>query len=890
MTLNNTHRTVRQVLMHFLAMRQTNRLLRIDFPRAQPLPETLLVINRLHAVESMSRDFVYTLELLSDRPDIPVQKLLGVMITVSLIREDGTVRYFNGHVFNVRFVRNDGGFCFYELTLRPWLAFLRHRRNCCLFNELSVQSQAEAIFKHYTVADRAFSNLGEDAVMADACQFDESDYNYLHRRFESRGWHYRYSHRKDGHTLHLGGDSYECPPIDGGGTSRWRGSMSGVKANGITAFGVSRSVGPTSYHVSSFDFKTYSRALFDSASAYDPGEVAGLDVYHYAGAYAYPDQEAGEAFARLRMQETDALVERFDGAGDDDRIEAGRTFKLKDDGNELGLAATAADREFLVVEVIHTATNNYEINPNATTERRSEYSNTFTCVNRKTAWRPGRGYNSVETRIHGVQTATVVGSPNEEIFTDEFGRALVEFHWGRPGDHSRRSGWLRVASGWAGPGYGLLSVPRPGDEVLVLCQDSNPDRPIIAGRVFNGINLPSRFNGRGALPAQRYLSGIKSQEVKGGGYNQVRLDDTPREVSAQLMSSHAQSQLNLGFLTEPREDGIGKPRGSGVELITNDSASIRAAKGLLISAWERLDASGNQLSCDEHVALMQTCVDLFRTLGNAAAEYHGAQVDAQAQEALCSAVERLNEPPPESGQSGNAPPVIALGAPEGISFASPKTIVSYAGLNVDAAAAQNIQCTAGKAFTVNAGDGVSLFAKQNGVRQIAHYGKFLIQSQHDEIAINAAKDLIATSTDGVIKLMAKEIQLIAEDGSYIKVGGGIEAGTGSAIVLKASKKDFEGPATMHATVPHFAGDGKPPPHWIALHYLDPATGQGIDGAEYEIHFKGGPTITGTLDANGKARHDNVLERPVAKVVYKPRPAKQEKHADPLDAVLGSDIQ
>lgn len=195
MTLNSGYRTVRQVLADLLALRQTNRLLRIDFPRASPPDGTLLVINRLHAVESMSKDYGYTLELLSDRPDLPLDQLLGVMVSVSLIREDGSIRYFSGHVFSFRFVKNDSGFCFYEMTLRPWLAFLRHRRNCRLFNGLEVRTQASEIFARYPVADWQVATIDNDSRMNDACQFDESDYNYVHRRFESRGWHYRYTHR-----------------------------------------------------------------------------------------------------------------------------------------------------------------------------------------------------------------------------------------------------------------------------------------------------------------------------------------------------------------------------------------------------------------------------------------------------------------------------------------------------------------------------------------------------------------------------------------------------------------------------------------------------------------------------------------------------------------------
>ena len=122
-------RSVRAVLLDFLKLRQTNRLLRLDFPRNDAPPDTLLVANRLHALEALSRDFVYTVEVLSDCPDIPLKSLMAKMATVSLTREDGSTRYFNGYVSTFRFVKNDNGFCFYEMTLTPWLVFLRHRRN-----------------------------------------------------------------------------------------------------------------------------------------------------------------------------------------------------------------------------------------------------------------------------------------------------------------------------------------------------------------------------------------------------------------------------------------------------------------------------------------------------------------------------------------------------------------------------------------------------------------------------------------------------------------------------------------------------------------------------------------------------------------------------------------
>ena len=90
---------------------------------------------------------------------------------------------------------------------------------------------------------------------------------------------------------------------------------------------------------------------------------------------------------------------------------------------------------------------------------------------------------------------------------------------------------------------------------------------------------------------------------------------------------------------------------------------------------------------------------------------------------------------------------------------------------------------------------------------------------------------------------------------------------------------------MHTDLPFFAGDGKEMPPWIGLHYIDPVTSEPMAGAEYEIHLDGGPTITGKLDEQGKARHDNVVDKPVKKVVYKARPAKNDDPFTSLDFLL-----
>lgn len=69
------------------------------------------------------------------------------------------------------------------------------------------------------------------------------------------------------------------------------------------------------------------------------------------------------------------------------------------------------------------------------------------------------------------------------------------------------------------------------------------------------------------------------------------------------------------------------------------------------------------------------------------------------------------------------------------------------------------------------------------------------------------------------------------------------------------------------------------------HYLDQDTGEPVADATYEIHLEGGPVLSGQLDVAGQARHENVDNKTVTKVVYKPRPADEDPPHSPLDNLL-----
>ncbi|WP_255987370.1 type VI secretion system Vgr family protein [Chitinolyticbacter albus] len=508
-------------LLQGLLETQHNRLLTLAFPKDDG-PAATLIPNRLDADEGLSRDFRYVVEVLSDDSAIALKDVMGKMVTLELVREDGSTRYFNGYVFEFRYVRNEGGYAVYEMLLLPWLAFLRLRHDNYLFHGKALREQTELIFADYPAyLDWESRVSGADPVMTDACQFDESDYNYLHRRWEVQGWHYWYEHAADGHRLIVSDDSTMAPPVAGAnGVLSWSDEAHGLDRDGIAQFAQVRQIVSGKIASVSFDFKNPKPQQVLDNTLNRQGEVPEIEVYEYAGAYGFKHPDDGEQLVRQRMEEIESTGKRFEGGGNHRQVQAGHTFTLGGAYDTSALGADPQDREFLITEVRHTVENNYLM----AGQQPALYRSQFACQRKTVPWLPGRGFNSTMPRIYGLQTALVVGPPGEEIYCDEYGRVRVQFHWDREGAYDEKSSaWIRVATSWSGPNFGSVSVPRIGSEVVVQFLDGNPDRPLITAMVPNAATMPPW-----ELPANKTQSGLLSRSSPGGVYdnaNAIRFED-----------------------------------------------------------------------------------------------------------------------------------------------------------------------------------------------------------------------------------------------------------------------------------------------------------------------------------------------------------------------------
>ncbi|MBJ7310783.1 type VI secretion system tip protein VgrG [Rugamonas sp. CCM 8940] len=584
---------------------QGTRLLRLDYPRGDG-PASLMLVNTLRADEAVSRDFHYDVEILSDDALIPLKAVMGKMVTISLVRDDGSLRHFNGYVFAFRFVKTDGGFAFYQMTLKPWLAFLRLRHDNRCFHSLTLTELCEKIFFNYLQRDHAYRFVDAVPMVTLANQYDESDHNHLHRRLEAAGMHYWYEHRADGHTLCLGDNSTLARPIDGGGDMRYQGAAGAREEDGISQWSPARRLAPGKITLGSHNFKNATVRRSERPSLNRQGAVPRHDVYLFTGAYGFRNAD-GEALAIRRMEEIDAGGQDFSVSGNHRAAEPRRTFRMSEHFSG-GRKADAygppgedkAEREYLILSVCHHASNNYQNGRGA----QSHYSNQFTCLRKSIRWRPPLGFHSRDTRIYGVQTATVVGPEGQEIHTDQYGRVRIQWHWDREGKFDAHSSpYVRVMTASAGARFGQISVPRVGQEVVVQFLDGNPDRPLIIGSVYNAVNMPPW-----ELPANQTQSGILTRSSRGGDArhaNALRFEDRKGQEEVWL---HAEKDQRIEVehdeshsVGNDRRKQVGRDETVDVghdrtETVGNDEkVTVHGGRTVRVDHDERIDIGDNRM-------------------------------------------------------------------------------------------------------------------------------------------------------------------------------------------------------------------------------------------------------------------------------------------------------
>ena len=829
---------------------QLTGLLRISFPRNDG-PQARLMVNRFTGTEHVSRDFEFKVELLSDDAGIELEAMHGKLLCVSLVQADGSLRPFTGYVTSFKLAKTDGGLAFYEAVLKPWLAFTRLRRNNRLFHSQSLREQAETIFADYRrLPAWEWKVAGEQPQFTMATQWDETDHNYLCRRWEAAGYGYWYEHSDQGHTLRVCDDTRTAPPIDGPSPAiRFQRAGGAIEDNAIGDWSPLRQWASGQVAITGFDFKDPRSIHADTVTINQQGDIPRLEVHSYEGHYGFKHQSGACRLSQLRMEEIEARGKLYEAQGNNRHAAPGRWFTLRDHFSE------SEDREFLILEVHHEACNNYLQGENAP----AEYSNRLLCQDKALPWRPGRGFNSVDTRLLALQTAIVVGAQGQgSLNVDQYGRIQIKFHWDRDDSGSC---WVRVGSNWAGGEKGLASHPRVGSEVIVQWLDGNPDHPIVTGAVHNQRYMPPW-----KLPEQRALTGIRSRELSaeggntpGGRSNHLVLDDTQGKIQAQLRSDHLASQLSLGHINRI-EDHAGRKdaRGQGFELRTDGHGVVRAQQGLLLSTEGRPHARAHITDMEETLARLAQGQALHDSLSQSAqgAQAHQSGDQDQVVAALQAQVEAIKGRGGTPAQ-GEFPefqaPHLTLASPAGIETSTQGSTHLMSVEHTALTSGGHASLSAGKSLLVSVKEAVRMFAYKAGMKLVAASADIDISALKDSVNILAKLNI--THTANRITITAKEEVVINGGTSFSRWNAsGIVHGTSGTWRQHAAQHSFvpgksEGTPSLPQTVQ------LPPGQLDLVHQyvsLDASKKQGIRQGDYTVVDAEGGVHQGTLDGNGFA--------------------------------------
>ena len=468
-----------------------------------------------HAHERLCEEPCYRLEFQSPNPDLDMDALLGCEICIEIDLDKGCKRNFHCHIFAACDTGQLNDKYTYELECRCWLSFLAENQNCRIFQNLTVPEIVAQVCDahrrpHYRFALNCHYEPREYCV-----QFRETDLCFIKRLLEEEGIYFCVEHAADHHTVVMC-DTQHFPqmptPYDDlqflpdGEEQRAIAGREGVQRLQRT-----RRIRPNNVALRDFDYHVPSNRLDTDAQAVQAAP-AGVTLEHYDFAAGYSDTERGNRLARMRLEAYQAESHLLQGQCNARGMTYGCCFTLQGHPD--------AKRNCRYV-VTHCELHYVQDGPDSTSSGRNVACK-FLALLDSQAYHPLM--ITPKPAVPGLQSATVVGPKDSEVHTDKLGRIRVHFHWDRyKTTEEDCSCWIRVSQAWAGKGWGVIAMPRVGQEVLVTYVDGDLDRPLVTGIVYNGDN-PTPYD----LPKDIRYTGLVSRSLKHGGVqhaSQITFDD-----------------------------------------------------------------------------------------------------------------------------------------------------------------------------------------------------------------------------------------------------------------------------------------------------------------------------------------------------------------------------
>ncbi|WP_429251079.1 type VI secretion system Vgr family protein [Paraburkholderia sp. GAS333] len=869
---------------------QSDRLVKLD----TPLGANVLLPQRLVGHSRLGRDYEFTLDTVSTNENIELKTLIAQPVTLWMQQIDQSYAPHHGYVHTARRLGSDSAITCYQISFFSWMHFLRFRKDARIWQDKPADEILTDVFNMHPQARGAFRFvLRSPLPQRSFCVQYEDDWNFCHRLMEAEGLFGYFEQATDGksHTLVITDDMGSLQPLSPQTVDFYR-SGTNSETDAFVQWSGTRTLQSTTLTTRTFDYKSPSSGANPKGTTVPTLGTQGnlpqqAEVYEYTGAYTYDQQHRGDHLSKIRMEEWESRAKRFHGVGAVRRIDTGRWFELVDHPDHS--TDSEQERQFAVISVEWVIENNLPVSGGTTdfphslngtlAAARAAHGTDAALVIRSSDGSEGFFMAAVEAQRktvpfrspfeHGkpkmyMQTAIVVGPANEEVFTDDLNRIKVHMHWDRlnDGDESA-SCWMRVAQSDTGGGYGAVHVPRIGEEVIVSFLDGDCDKPIVTGRAYNGAKTPDwHSNG--------ILSGYRSKEYQGSGYNQMVMDDATGQNRVQMYSSSANSQLHLGYLIAQTGNSRGAYLGSGFDLTSDAFGAIRAAQGMYVSTHPTTGAASQPLEVREASSQLVSSENVIEALSQAS-ERHQTESLKDAHDSLKSFADATQHSISGAASSGgntagggtgsaNAfkEPIMLFATPAGIAMSTQKSTHVAADQHINLVSGESTHIATGKSLIASVSEKISLFVQNAGMKLFAAKGKVEIQAHSESVEFTAQKTLRVLSATEKVEAAADQEILLTSGGAYIRLkNGNIEIHAPGTVDIKGSPHTFNGPAQTNYPLPLLPTSQYDAAMQYLYHDNEP-----VQGASYIATLSDNSTREGVLDAQGKMHLEGVPAGPV----------------------------
>jgi len=503
-------------------------------------------VNTLFSIELMVR---------CENPAVDFEQTIGAQASFSIgvdptALPDTPSPSWNGVVAKFEQVTAEpSGLSTYRVRLAPALWLLTQRTNCRVFQQMTELDIVLAILEEWGLPHET-ACAGRYKPRKYRVQYQETDFAFVSRLLEDAGISFLLEQRDSGTTVVLRDAPEAVAPR--ATPLQHVNDTSGAPSFYATGFRAKRRLRPGRTTFADHDPRLPNRPLLATARSGEHPLEARLESFVYRpGAFKFgnPGQnETPTADDRGRVRtdpDEGRLIAERDAAV---RVARSQLFWFRSNCLELRAGTVMSLSSHPVAEKLEKLLLT-RVNIAGTSE--SDIKVSVEAVSGVVAHKP----ESITPRpsISGVECATVVGPVGETIHCDEFGRVRVQFHWDRYGKMDERSScWIPVNQPWAGEAFGMVNLPRIGQEVLVSFLGGDPEEPVIVGRIFTNLLRPPF-----ALPEAKNESGFRSKSVpETGGYNLLRFVDT---AGSEMVEGRAEKDMTTR-VNNDKELSVGHDR------------------------------------------------------------------------------------------------------------------------------------------------------------------------------------------------------------------------------------------------------------------------------------------------------------------------------------------